>query len=152
DRCVTVAWVHAATREHIHPGRERHRRLPAHQVRLHPVRAVPEHDDGGRVPRWCRGGDRPVRQMVTQTRRDGVPDPHLSGVPAATSTIISTSTGPSSGSTGTPTALRACCPASANTVPISSLAPFATLGCAVKSVVLATNATTLTTRTTLDSS
>src|SRR6266508_2455758 len=70
----------------------------------------------------------------------------------ATSTRISTSTGASSGSTGTPTALRACAPASPNTWPSSSEAPFAICGWPVNSGVEATKASTLTTRFTCDRS
>ena len=52
---------------------------------------------------------------------------------ARTATIASTSTATPSGSTGTPTALRAWRPASPNTSCISSEAPLATLGWSVKS-------------------
>ena len=52
----------------------------------------------------------------------------------------------------TPTAERAWTPASPNTLPNSSEAPFATWGCPLKSGVDATNATTLTTRLTFASS
>jgi hypothetical protein len=62
------------------------------------------------------------------------------------------STGASSGSTGTPTADRACFPASPNTAPSSSEAPFATPGWPVNSGVEDTKATTLTIRLTLDRS
>ena len=66
----------------------------------------------------------------------------------ASSTWISTSTGASSGSTATPTALRACTPLSPSTSPSSSLAPFSTPGCPVKSGAEATKPTTFTTRAT----
>ena len=59
-------------------------------------------------------------------------------MPAQTSTMISTSTGASSGSTGTPTAERACTPASPKTLPSSSETPLATCGWPVKSGVEAT--------------
>src|SRR5690349_2974440 len=62
------------------------------------------------------------------------------------STWISTSTGASSGSTATPTALRAWTPLSPRTSPSSSLAPLITAGWPVKSVAEATKPTTLTTR------
>ena len=52
--------------------------------------------------------------------------------PALTATIASISTAAPSGSTGTPTALRAWRPASPNTFSISSEAPLATLGWSVK--------------------
>src|SRR5699024_3377847 len=50
----------------------------------------------------------------------------------SSSTSRSSSTAESSGSTATPTAERACAPASPNTAPSSSLAPLITAGCAVK--------------------
>src|SRR5690606_36620028 len=69
-----------------------------------------------------------------------------------TSAMSSTSTGASSGSTATPTALRACFPASPNTSTSSSLAPLTTCGWPVKPGALATKPTTLTIRTTDDRS
>ncbi len=66
--------------------------------------------------------------------------------------MISTSTGASSGSTATPTAERACTPASPKAVPRSSEAPLTTPGWPVKDGSLATKPTTLTTRVTLSRS
>src|SRR5262249_51348373 len=63
-----------------------------------------------------------------------------------TSTMISTSTGASSGNSATPTADRACAPASPNTSTNSSDAPLITPGWPVNPGADATKPTTLTTR------
>src|SRR6201999_460759 len=65
-----------------------------------------------------------------------------------TSTTSSTSTGASSGSSATPTAERACTPASPNTPASRSEAPLTTPGWALNPGAEATNPTTLTTLTT----
>src|SRR5690606_36127130 len=67
---------------------------------------------------------------------------------SVSSTWISTSTGASSGSTATPTALRAWTPLSPRTSASSSLAPLMTPGWPVKSGAEATKPTTFTTRAT----
>ena len=101
------------------------------------ARAAPDQHDGGGVARLGRlpgavgelTGERD--EVVAQARRRDR-DPHA---PGPTSTMISTSTGASRGSTGTPTAERACTPASPKTSPSSSEAPLATFGWPVKSGV-----------------
>src|SRR5699024_8841609 len=60
-------------------------------------------------------------------------------------TVTSTSTGEPSGRTATPTAERACLPASPKTSPRNSLAPLMTPGWPVKSGALETNPVTFTT-------
>ena len=60
--------------------------------------------------------------------RGGEPGIERRDQPQPTATIASTSTAAPSGSTGTPTALLACLPASPKTSAIRSEAPLATLG------------------------
>ena len=64
--------------------------------------------------------------------------------------IASTSTLAPSGSAAIPTALRACLPASPKTSISSSLAPFTTWACWMKSGALATKPVTFTMRVTAD--
>src|SRR5690606_31683704 len=119
--------------------------------------------DGRTVPRGRgapgpRGGPYPAFPGRGSRRRGPARalwrgrDVETTGKGQPTSTIISTSTGTSSGRAATPTALRACTPASPNTSPISSLAPLITCGWPENDGSLATNPTSLTTRRTADSS
>ena len=145
DRVVEVARVDPAAGKDAHARRERHRGLAPQQVDLRTCRRPrPQQHHRRRVARLGRRqlarGVRP--RLLDEVGRQR--DPQHRG--AQTSTTSSTSTGTSSGSAATPTADRACLPASPNTSPSSSEAPLATLGCAVKSGVDATKTTTLTTR------
>src|SRR5699024_7007467 len=133
---------HATAGEHELPGAEGHRGLAPHQVRLETVLTVARDDDRRRQPGLDRGALEDL----------GIEGLGKGGTHQATSTISSTSTGASRGSTATPTALRACRPASPKAWPNSSLAPLATAACPVKSGALATKTPTLTTRVTVSRS
>src|SRR6202012_769637 len=118
-----VALIDLPAREGGRPGRDQQGAEPGQQVHFGAAGRVPEQDHRGRVSRGRR-------------REPSVPDvPGPGGQlrrnaklaqESATSAISSTSTGVSSGSTATPTALRACLPASPNTSVSSSLAPLMT--------------------------
>src|SRR5207344_2698720 len=111
---------------------------------------------GGRCAEGSPAGRHRLSDLI-MTRPTGGDHPAATPAPGAVSggaisTMTSTSTGVSSGSAITPTALRACLPASPNTSTNSWLAPLITVGCSENQGVLATKPTTLTTRTTADRS
>ena len=91
------------------------------------------------------------RRAARDARSRRAPAERIGRDQALIATIASTSTATPSGSTGTPTALRAWRPASPNTSCINSLAPLATLGWSVKSPAELTNTPSLTIRSTRSS-
>src|SRR5581483_11304113 len=138
----------------------RHRGGPAQQVDLGPEVAVADQQHGRSRTRRHRlrlaageaaqsvgeaGEHRRHRVDRRSCARRAVGGRRLGHQPAATRTTSSTSTGASSGNEATPTALRACCPASPNSSPIRLLAPLTTPGWPVNDGALATYPTTLTT-------
>src|SRR5262249_39251611 len=140
DPRIAISGVHRSAGEDVGAWGERHRRGPPQHEDLH-ARArlafrLPDHHDGRGVP-WRRGRQLAGRDGGTSPRHPLAepvkPDPH-----ADTSTIISTSTGASSGRTAIPTALRACRPDSPSTSMRNSLAPLMTCACPVNPGALAT--------------
>src|SRR4029079_2420021 len=116
--------------------------------------AIPQdHHRGGR-PGGAHLGTpalQPVLGAAAQ-RLDGEVPNLTAHAQSWTETMISTSTGASSGRTATPTAERAWTPASPKALPSSSEAPLMTPGWPVNDGSLATKPTTLTTRVTLSRS
>ena len=77
---IGVGRVDPPAREHVHVGRERHRRRPMGQQDLEPVGARPHQDDGRRRPR-----DDGIRVGHESILADGQPDDtskpmHVSGI------------------------------------------------------------------------
>ena len=131
DRGVEVARVDRPSGEREHPCREGHPEVAAQQVDLGTVVASRSSTTVD-APFGVTGVRSPTRKERACSTSSGgsrrVASPGEVQRTQETSTTISTSTGASSGRTGTPTADRACWPASPNTWPISSLAPLATPG------------------------
>ena len=140
---VGVAGVDPAAGEDHHPRRERHRGDPAQHEHLDraAVAAAPSRTNitvaagfgatglgpGAVEPgAGARVGETADREVPGHVRARG------RSVSPRRSTTISTSTGASSGSTATPTAERACMPASPKALPSSSEAPLTTPGWPVK--------------------
>ena len=123
DVHVAIRIVNASAGEDVHTRSEGHAGCTSHQVGLEPPGIAQEHNSG-RIPerRWL---------PLSGEQRAGALT-HLAGhardAQSATSSTISTSTGALMGSPATPTADRACRPASPKISSSNSLAPLMTAG------------------------
>ena len=123
DVHVAIRIVNAAAGEDMHTRSKSHAGSTSHQVGLKPPGVAQEHD-GGRIPERRRlplPGEQRAGTLTHLAR-------HARHAQSATSRTISTSTGALMGSPATPTADRACRPASPKISSSNSLAPFMTAG------------------------
>ena len=130
-RHLGVARLDGTAGIDVHERGEGHCGLAPQHEDFGPGLGVTQQADRRRIARDGRHPETVTRQQRVDPRR------HLGrrrrpgyglAVQSDTSTIISTSTGASRGSAATPTAERACTPASPNALPSSSLAPLTTPG------------------------
>ena len=130
-RHLGVARLDGTAGIDVHERGEGHCGLAPQHEDFGPGLGVTQQADRRRIARDGRHPETVTRQQRVDPRR------HLGrrrrpgyglAVQSDTSTIISTSTGASRGSAATPTAERACTPASPNALPRSSLAPLTTPG------------------------